>query len=55
MGAEVSQKKGNKPLISHTLDGEDYCKGVLERFDDAGHLLRHERLSVRVSNTSVLS
>jgi hypothetical protein len=40
----VAKKKGNKPLTSHTLDGEDYRKGALERLDDAGHLLRQERL-----------
>lgn len=31
-------------LTSHMLDGEDYRKGALERFDDAGRLLRQERL-----------
>jgi hypothetical protein len=44
MGAGVAKKKGNKPLTSHTLDGEDYRKGALERLGDAGHLLRQERL-----------
>jgi hypothetical protein len=27
MGAGVANKKGNKPLTSHTLNGEDYRKG----------------------------
>jgi HEPN domain-containing protein len=40
----VAKKKGNKPLTSHSLDGEAYRKGALERLDDAGHLLRQERL-----------
>ena len=44
MGAGVAKKKGNKPLTSHTLDGEDYRKGALERLDNAGRLLRQERL-----------
>ena len=44
MGAGLSKKKGNKLLTSHTLDGQAYRKGALERLDDAGHLLRQERL-----------
>jgi hypothetical protein len=36
MGAGVAKKKGNKPLTSHTLDGEDYRQGALERLDNAG-------------------
>jgi hypothetical protein len=44
MGVGVANKRGNKPLTSRTLDGEDYRKGALERLDDAGHLLRQERL-----------
>ena len=38
----MTKKKGNK-LASHTLDGEHYRTGALERLDDAGHLLRQER------------
>ena len=41
----VAKKKGNKSLTSHTLDGDDYRKGALERLDDAGHLLRQERFA----------
>jgi len=44
MGAGVAKKNGNKPLTSRTLDGENYRKGALERLDDAGRLLRQERL-----------
>jgi len=40
----VAKKKGKKSLTAHTLDGEDYRKGALERLDNAGHLLRQERL-----------
>jgi hypothetical protein len=40
----MAKKQGNKPMTSHTLDGEDYRKGALERLDNAGHLLRQERL-----------
>ena len=40
----MAKKKGNKPLTSHTLDGADYRKGALERLDNAGRLLRQERL-----------
>lgn len=39
----MAKKKKNKSLTSHTLDGDDYRKGALERFDNAGHLLRAGR------------
>lgn len=39
----MAKKKGNKPLTSRTLDGEDYQNGALERLDNAGRLLRQER------------
>ena len=44
MGVGVAKEMGNKPLTSHMLNGEDYRKGALERLDDAGRLLRQERL-----------
>jgi len=34
-----------KPLSSHTLDGQDYRAGALERLDDAGRLLRQQRFA----------
>jgi hypothetical protein len=40
----VAKKKDKKRLTSHTLDGEDYRRGALERLDDAGRLLRQDRL-----------
>ena len=40
----MAKKMGKKPLTSHALNGEDYRKGALERLDDAGRLLRQERL-----------
>jgi hypothetical protein len=43
----VARKKGKKPLTSHTLDGEDYRKGALERLDNAGRLLRRSDSGMR--------
>src|SRR5437762_10113065 len=39
----MAKKKKDKPLGSHTLDGEDYRKGALERLGNAWHLLESER------------
>jgi hypothetical protein len=39
----MAKRKRDKPLTSRDLNGGDYRNGALERFDNAGHLLRAER------------
>ena len=44
----MAKMKRNKPLTSHTLNGEDYRNGALERLDNAGRLLRQERFGYAI-------